>query len=54
MKKRTPRKLQLNRETLRYLVEDDLRKAAGLLPTTPLGSCVSERGCDDRQPDSCY
>ena len=45
MKKRTAKKFQLSRETLRNLERAHLEKVAGGLETTPIGTCTDAEPC---------
>lgn len=50
MKKRTAKKFQLSRETLRNLERAHLEKVAGGLPTTPIGTCTDPEPCMSTNP----
>ncbi len=45
MKKRTAKRFQLSRETLRNLERAHLEMVAGGLTTTPIGTCTDAEPC---------
>lgn len=52
MKKRTLKRFQINRETVRNLDRAHLEVIAGGLPTTPIGTCTDAEPCMSTTPIS--
>lgn len=50
MKKRTMKRFQINRETVRALDRAHLEVIAGGLPTTPIGTCTDAEPCMSTAP----
>lgn len=50
MKKRTLKRFQINRETVRDLDRAHLEVIAGGLPTTPIGTCTDAEPCMSTTP----
>lgn len=50
MKRKTAKKFQLSRETLRNLERAHLEKVAGGLESTPIGTCTDNEPCQSTTP----